>query len=189
MKFTYNWLRQYVDFTWSPQELAEKLTFVGIEVEDIVSLGGGVLQQVVVCQVLSSEKHPNADKLTVCRVNDGTGERQIVCGAHNYKVGDKVPLALPGVVAGLILGFAKAIGEFGATITFVANIPGQTQTIATAIYSATQDPAGAATTWRLTGIALAAVPLSAAWLLNGFWLGREQETMGAAQEPLSRMCV
>jgi phenylalanyl-tRNA synthetase beta chain len=97
MKFTYNWLKQYVDFEWSPQELAEKLTFAGIEVEDIVSFGGGVLQQVVVCQVLSSEKHPNADKLTVCRVNDGTGERQIVCGAHNYKVGDKVPLALPGV--------------------------------------------------------------------------------------------
>jgi phenylalanyl-tRNA synthetase beta chain len=97
MKFTYNWLKQYVDFDWSPQELAEKLTFAGIEVEDVVSLGGGVLQQVVVCQILSSEKHPNADKLSVCRVNDGTGERQIVCGAHNYKVGDKVPLALPGV--------------------------------------------------------------------------------------------
>ena len=97
MKFTYNWLKQYVDFDWSPQELAEKLTFAGIEVEDIVSFGGGVLEQVVVCQILSSEKHPNADKLTVCRVNDGKGERQIVCGAKNYKVGDKVPLALPGV--------------------------------------------------------------------------------------------
>src|SRR2546422_3143553 len=47
---------------------------------------------------LSSEKHPNADKLSVCRVTDGTGERQIVCGAKNYKVGDKVPLALPGAV-------------------------------------------------------------------------------------------
>jgi len=66
-----------------------------------------------------------------------------------------LPLAAPGIIAGLILGFAKAIGEFGATITFVANIPGQTQTIATAIYSATQDPNGAETTWRLTGIALA----------------------------------
>jgi phenylalanyl-tRNA synthetase beta chain len=97
MKFTYNWLKQYVDVAWSPQQLAEKLTFAGIEVEDIVSFGGGVLQQVVVCQILSSEKHPNADKLSVCRVNDGTGERQIVCGAKNYKVGDKVPLALPGV--------------------------------------------------------------------------------------------
>ena len=62
-----------------------------------------------------------------------------------------LPLALPGILAGLILGFAKAIGEFGATITFVANIPGQTQTLATAIYSATQDPAGEPTTWRLTG--------------------------------------
>ena len=66
-----------------------------------------------------------------------------------------LPLAAPGVVAGLILGFARAIGEFGATITFVANIPGQTQTIATAIYSATEDPNGAAATWRLTAVAVA----------------------------------
>jgi len=66
-----------------------------------------------------------------------------------------LPLAAPGIIAGLILGFAKAIGEFGATITSVANIPGQTQTIATAIYTATQDPNGAESTWRLTGIALA----------------------------------
>ena len=65
-----------------------------------------------------------------------------------------LPLAAPGVLAGLILGFAKAIGEFGATITFVANIPGETQTLATAIYSSTQDPAGARTTWRLTGVAI-----------------------------------
>jgi phenylalanyl-tRNA synthetase beta chain len=97
MKFTYNWLKEYVDFEWSPQELAEKLTFVGIEVEDVHNFGGNIPDGVVVCQVLSSEKHPNADKLTVCRVNDGTGERQIVCGAKNYKVGDKVPLAVPGV--------------------------------------------------------------------------------------------
>jgi phenylalanyl-tRNA synthetase beta chain len=97
MKLTYNWLKQYVDFDWSPQELAEKLTFAGIEVENVVSLGGAVLEQVIVCQILSSEKHPNADKLTVCRVTDGKAERQIVCGAKNHKVGDKVPLALPGV--------------------------------------------------------------------------------------------
>jgi molybdate transport system permease protein len=64
------------------------------------------------------------------------------------------PLALPGIVAGMILAFARAIGEFGATITFVANIPGETQTIATALYSATQtlgDEAGAA---RLTIVAI-----------------------------------
>src|SRR5882724_3436784 len=96
MKFTYNWLKQYVDFAWSPEELAEKLTFAGIEVEDVVSLGGKIPEQVVIGQILSSEKHANADRLSVCRVNDGQGERQIVCGAKNYKVGDKVPLALPG---------------------------------------------------------------------------------------------
>ena len=100
MKFTYKWLKQYVDFEWSPQELAEKLTFAGIEVEDVVSLGGNIPEAVVVAQILSSEKHPNADKLSVCRVNDGNGERQIVCGAKNYKVGDRVPLALPGATMG-----------------------------------------------------------------------------------------
>ncbi len=66
-----------------------------------------------------------------------------------------MPLALPGILAGLILGFAKAIGEFGATITFVANIPGETQTLATLIYNTTQDPDGASATWRLTAIAVA----------------------------------
>jgi molybdate transport system permease protein len=65
-----------------------------------------------------------------------------------------LPLAAPGILAGLILGFAKAIGEFGATITFVANIPGETQTLATAIYNTTQDPDGAAATWRLTLVAI-----------------------------------
>jgi len=112
MKFTYNWLKQYVDFDWSPQELAERLTFAGIEVEDVATIGGGALEQVVVCQILTSEKHPNADKLSVCRVNDGAGERQIVCGAKNYKVGDKVPLALPGVTLpnGMTIKEAKLRG-------------------------------------------------------------------------------
>ncbi len=113
MKFTYNWLKQYVEEPWSPGELAEKLTFAGIEVEDVVSLGGKIPAQVVVAQILSSEKHPNADKLSVCRVNDGTGERQIVCGAKNYRVGDKVPLALPGaaMAAGFTIKESKLRGE------------------------------------------------------------------------------
>jgi molybdate transport system permease protein len=71
-----------------------------------------------------------------------------------------LPLAFPGVAAGLILGFAKAIGEFGATITFVANIPGETQTLATAIYNTTQDPEGGSATWRLTAIAVAIAVLA-----------------------------
>jgi phenylalanyl-tRNA synthetase beta chain len=95
MKITLNWLKQYVDFNWSPEELAERLTMLGIEVEGVQKKTGD-FEGVVVAQILSSNQHPNADKLSVCKVADGQGERQIVCGAKNYKVGDKVPLALPG---------------------------------------------------------------------------------------------
>lgn len=68
---------------------------LGIEVEGVQKLGGD-FEGVVVAQVVTREKHPNADKLSLCRVSDGKGERQIVCGAHNFKAGDKVPLILPG---------------------------------------------------------------------------------------------
>jgi phenylalanyl-tRNA synthetase beta chain len=95
MKVSFNWLKQYVDFDWSPAELAERLTMLGVEVEGIQKLGGE-FEGIVVAQVLTVDKHPNADKLTLCRVTDGTSERQIVCGAHNFKAGDKVPLILPG---------------------------------------------------------------------------------------------
>jgi phenylalanyl-tRNA synthetase beta chain len=95
MKISLNWLKQYVDFNWSPEELAERLTMLGLEVEGIEKKGGD-FEGVVVAQILSSVQHPNADKLSVCKVADGQCERQIVCGAKNYKVGDKVPLALPG---------------------------------------------------------------------------------------------
>src|SRR6185436_15921431 len=95
MKVTIKWLRQYVDFDWSPEELAERLTMLGIEVESMQKLGGE-FEGVVVAQVTTRDKHPNADKLSLCRVNDGKGERQIVCGAQNFKAGDKVPLILPG---------------------------------------------------------------------------------------------
>src|SRR5215472_11774261 len=95
MKVTLNWLKQYVDFSWSPEELAERLSMLGMEVESVPKLGGE-FEGVVVAQVVTCDKHPNADKLTYCRVNDGKGERHIVCGAHNFKAGDKVPLILPG---------------------------------------------------------------------------------------------
>ena len=95
MKVTLNWLKQYVEFDWSPEALSERLTMIGIEVEGVEKLGGE-LDGVVVAQVITKDKHPNADKLTVCRVNDGKGERQVVCGAQNFKAGDKVPLILPG---------------------------------------------------------------------------------------------
>ncbi|MGP8202274.1 MAG: phenylalanine--tRNA ligase subunit beta [Limisphaerales bacterium] len=95
MKVTLNWLRQYVDFNGSPEELAERLTMLGLEVEGMQKLGGE-FAGIVVAQVITRDKHPNADKLSLCRVNDGRGERQIVCGADNFKAGDKVPLILPG---------------------------------------------------------------------------------------------
>jgi len=95
MKVTLNWLKQYVDFDWPPEETAERLTMLGLEVEGVHKIGGE-FEGVVVAQVVTRDKHPNADKLSLCRVNDGKGERQIVCGAQNFKAGDKVPLILPG---------------------------------------------------------------------------------------------
>ncbi|MEQ9124597.1 MAG: molybdate ABC transporter permease subunit [Alphaproteobacteria bacterium] len=77
-----------------------------------------------------------------------------------------LPLILPGVVAGAILAFAKAMGEFGATITFVSNIPGQTQTLPSAIYAFLQVPGGEAAAFRLTLVAVAVA--MAALLLSEF---------------------
>lgn len=95
MKVTLNWLKQYVDFDWPADELRERLTMLGLEVEGMQKLRGE-FEGVVVAQVITRDKHPNADKLSLCRVADGKGERQIVCGAQNFKAGDKVPLILPG---------------------------------------------------------------------------------------------
>ncbi len=79
-----------------------------------------------------------------------------------------LPLSLPGVLAGAVLGFARSIGEFGATITFVSNVPGETQTLPLAIYSALQQPGAEATVWRLSAIsvALSLVALVASELLT-----------------------
>src|SRR5712671_4151419 len=95
MKVTFNWLKQYIDFDWTSDILADHLTMIGIEVESIEKTGGE-FEGIVVAQVITRDKHPNADKLSLCRVNDGIGERQIVCGAQNFKAGDKVALILPG---------------------------------------------------------------------------------------------
>ena len=95
MKFSLRWLAHYIDLTVPLPEMLEKLTLSGTEVES-VSVTGVASPHIVVAQILSSAPHPNADRLRVCQVADGTGTRQIVCGAKNYKDGDKVPLALPG---------------------------------------------------------------------------------------------
>ena len=94
MKVTLNWLKQYVDFDWSPEELAERLTMLGLEVEGVHKTGGE-FEGIVVAQILTRDPVPGSDKLSVCKVNDGKGERVIICGAQNHKPGDKVPLILP----------------------------------------------------------------------------------------------
>ena len=96
MKFSVNWLREFVDLPKNPEEIADLLTRAGIETKNIETRGA-TIDKVIVSQITASSRHPNADRLTVCEVDDGSGtKRQIVCGATNYKVGDKVPLALPG---------------------------------------------------------------------------------------------
>ena len=96
MKFSVNWLREFVDLPNNPEEIADLLTRVGIEIKNIETRGANI-DNAIVSQITASSRHPNADRLTVCEVDDGSGsKRQIVCGATNYKVGDKVPLALPG---------------------------------------------------------------------------------------------
>jgi phenylalanyl-tRNA synthetase beta chain len=95
MKITFNWLAQYVNVPWTPEELAGRLTLLGLEMEGMQKLGGE-FDGIVVAQILTRDKHPNADKLSLCRVFDGRAERQIVCGAQNFKAGDKAPLILPG---------------------------------------------------------------------------------------------
>ncbi len=94
MKLTLNWLKQYVDFDWSPEQLAERLTMLGLEVEGVHKTGGE-FDGIVVAQILTRDPVPGSDKLSVCKVNDGQGERVIICGAQNHKPGDKVPLILP----------------------------------------------------------------------------------------------
>lgn len=95
MKVTYNWLKEFVDFDLSPDELAHLLTMLGLEVDSIEQRGAG-LDDVVVAQVVERAQHPNADKLSLCRVDNGREILTIVCGAQNFKSGDKVALAQLG---------------------------------------------------------------------------------------------
>jgi phenylalanyl-tRNA synthetase beta chain len=96
MKFSENWLRELVDIKADRAALAHALTMAGLEVEELTPLGEH-LAGVVVAEIVGAEKHPEADRLQVCRVDAGQGEPlQIVCGAPNARVGIKVPLAMVG---------------------------------------------------------------------------------------------
>jgi phenylalanyl-tRNA synthetase beta chain len=98
MKISYNWLRDYIDIPSNPEETAHILTFCGLEVEAIESISAieGNLEGVLIGEVLSCDKHPDADRLTLCQVDYGQGPVQIVCGAPNVAPGQKVVVATPG---------------------------------------------------------------------------------------------
>src|SRR4051794_8026123 len=95
MKISLHWLREWVETGDDVPALSHALTMAGLEIEG-VHRAGPDLQSVVVGEVLAVEKHPDAEKLNVCRVSSGKEELQIVCGAPNVRAGMKAPLALIG---------------------------------------------------------------------------------------------
>ena len=101
MKISYSWLKEYLDFDYPVKELCDILTMLGLEVGGLERLGRDPesLNGVVVGEVLSAEKHPNADRLRVCQVDVGEEEPlHIVCGAPNVAKGQKVPVATVGTM-------------------------------------------------------------------------------------------
>jgi phenylalanyl-tRNA synthetase beta chain len=97
MKFTLSWLKEHLDTGADAATIAERLTAIGLEVETVTDASAG-LKDFIVGEVITAEKHPNADKLRLCKVSDGKDTLQIVCGAPNARAGIKVVLARPGTV-------------------------------------------------------------------------------------------
>ena len=112
MKVPLEWLREWCDWGVSATELADQLTQSGTEVVSMSSTGCQV-KGIVTAKIVEKKQHPNADRLSVCLVDDGTGSRQVVCGAKNHNAGDIVPLAKPGTVFpdGMTIKAAKLRGE------------------------------------------------------------------------------
>jgi molybdate transport system permease protein len=123
------------------------------------------------CGVMSFPLLVRPMRLSIEAVDQRLEQAAETLGAAPWRVFLTVtlPLALPGVLAGMVLGFAKAIGEFGATITFVSNIPGETQVISSAIYSLIQTPDGDAAALRLVIISVA---IAVAALIASEWFAR-----------------
>ncbi len=98
MKFTLSWLKEYLDTNASVNEISEKLTSIGLEVESIKDFSA-ILKPFTVAEIMETEQHPQADRLKVCKVNAGNGEiLSIVCGASNARAGIKIPLARIGTM-------------------------------------------------------------------------------------------
>ena len=123
------------------------------------------------CGVMAFPLLVRAIRLSFEAIDRRLEDAATTLGASPFRVFFTVtlPLALPGVIAGMVLCFAKALGEFGATITFVSNIPGETQTISAAIYTLTQVPGGDAAAFRLVVVAIV---ISLAALVASEWFAR-----------------
>ncbi|OVE79919.1 phenylalanine--tRNA ligase subunit beta [bacterium I07] len=104
MKISYNWLQQLISFDLSAEQLAERLTMIGLEVEDLMPISNS-LKDVVAGKIVEAVQHPDSDKLTLCKVDSGRGMVSVVCGAPNVAEGMLVPLA----PAGSILADGKII--------------------------------------------------------------------------------
>jgi phenylalanyl-tRNA synthetase beta chain len=117
MKLSRSWLQDYVDLAGiSDDDISRAITWVGFEVEQVIRTGAPAFNNVVVGHILTRDKHPNADKLSVCTVDVGPahgGVRTIVCGAPNCDVGNRVPVALPGAVlpGDFVIKEAKVRGQ------------------------------------------------------------------------------
>ncbi|MBV9690612.1 MAG: phenylalanine--tRNA ligase subunit beta [Ktedonobacteraceae bacterium] len=111
MRVPLSWLKDYVDITMSPEELAHTLTMAGLEVETIEYIGKEWGDKVVTAQIIHLEQVADSNHLNYTRVTTGSTELGVICGAPNIKLGDKVPLALPGAhVGGMTIGETKKMG-------------------------------------------------------------------------------
>ncbi|RBO82008.1 phenylalanine--tRNA ligase subunit beta [Marinomonas aquiplantarum] len=107
MKVSENWLREWVNPNISSDDLVAQITMAGLEVDEVIPAAES-FSGVVVGEILAAEPHPNADKLQVCRVSDGSEEFQVVCGAPNARPGIKIPFAKIGAVLGADFKIKKA---------------------------------------------------------------------------------
>src|SRR3981081_4461783 len=100
MRVPLSWLKEYVAITQSPKELAHTLTMAGLEVESIEYIGQSWGDKVITAQIDYLEKVEGSDHLNYTKINTGSSQINVICGAPNIHVGDKVPLALPGAQLG-----------------------------------------------------------------------------------------
>jgi len=130
---------------------------------------------VLSCGIMAFPLMVRAIRLSFEAIDNRLEDAAATLGANRFWafLSITLPLAMPGVIAGAVLAFARALGEFGATITFVSNIPGETQTISAAIYTFVQMPGGDAAAGRLV---LVAIAISLAALVAAEWLARRAGT-------------